>query len=565
MRDRFQLVRLISVAGALVATTTLAGWIFDIPLFTTVLPGYAAMKPITAICFILTAISLWILSGPASSAFLGPLAKNAARGSALLVVLVALLSLIEIGLNVRLGLDDLFFSKALAVTQTTTPGRMSLATAVNFLLIGLALCLIDFELPRGRRPSEYLALLTVLISCVATAGYIYTAHGLSQSIIFSTMALHTAILFMLLGTGVLFARPDRGLTSVITSPNAGGWMARRILPITTCMPFAIGWLRTHGEQAGLYQHELGLAIFATTNITILAIIIWINARSLNRIDAQRRRTEEEIQHTAVQLNQTNLLLQAEIAKRTEAQESLRLANENLELKVQERTAKLEEANRELEAFSYSVSHDLRAPLRAINGFGKMLVETGRDKLNEEERGFLDRVCANSDRMGLLIDDLLNLSRLSRSAMRRSTVNLSELATAIIHDLRTADPARQVETVIQPGLKVEGDENLLRIMLENLLGNAWKFTSKLASARIEFGSRLEDDGTLYFVSDNGAGFEMTYVERLFGAFQRLHGQNEFEGTGIGLATVQRILHRHEGTIKAHGEVDRGATFTFTIGS
>ncbi len=224
---------------------------------------------------------------------------------------------------------------------------------------------------------------------------------------------------------------------------------------------------------------------------------------------------------------------------------------------------LEVANRELEAFSYSVSHDLRAPLRSINGFSQILLEDYSGTLDEEGRSYLRRVQAASQHMGRLIDDLLALSRVTRVPLRREHVDLSALAREIAMDLKSNDPEREVEFAIPDGLSATGDPGLLRVALENLLGNAWKFTSKKPEARIEFGALLQNGERTYFVRDNGAGFEMAYANKLFGAFQRLHPANEFEGTGIGLATVQRVIRRHGGSVWAEGEVGRGATFYFTL--
>lgn len=220
-------------------------------------------------------------------------------------------------------------------------------------------------------------------------------------------------------------------------------------------------------------------------------------------------------------------------------------------------------NKELEAFSYSVSHDLRAPIRAINGFSHILLEDYNEKLDDEGKKHLRRIGEASQRMGELIDDMLRLSRVTRSEMRRTQVNLSQLAQTVINDLRNANPDRQVEVVIAPALKVNADLNLMRILLENLLGNAWKFTRKHPTARIELGITEKDKQVTYFVRDDGAGFNMAYVNKLFGAFQRLHDVADFEGTGIGLATVQRIIHRHGGLVWAEGGIEQGATFYFTI--
>ncbi|MCI0330902.1 MAG: PAS domain S-box protein [candidate division Zixibacteria bacterium] len=232
--------------------------------------------------------------------------------------------------------------------------------------------------------------------------------------------------------------------------------------------------------------------------------------------------------------------------------------------LRQHAAQLEAANKELEAFSYSVSHDLRAPLRSIDGFSQALLEDCNDRLDESGKDYLGRVRGACLRMAQLIDDLLNLSRVSRSEMQVERVDLSALAREIVSELQKQAPERKVTFVIADNLVREGDPRLLRVALENLLGNAWKYTSKHPSARIEFGVRREPDGkTVFFVRDDGAGFDMAYAGKLFGAFQRLHGPSDFPGTGVGLATVQRIVHRHGGRVWAEGTVEQGAIFHFTL--
>lgn len=269
-------------------------------------------------------------------------------------------------------------------------------------------------------------------------------------------------------------------------------------------------------------------------------------------------------------NQEDLALIEDLARRAallidnaKLYQQAQQLNSELEQRVVERTAQLAVINKELEAFSYSVSHDLRAPLRSMDGYSQALQEDYAEILDEAGQGFLKRIRASSQHMGQLIDDLLMLSQLTRQEIRQEPVNLSALAEQITRELREMYSQRSVEVVIQPSLTVYGDTRLLRVVFVNLLNNAWKFTARTSQARIEFGMNSQNGAPVYFLRDNGVGFDMAYADKLFGAFQRLHKSNEFEGTGIGLATVQRIIHRHGGQIWAEGAVNQGATFYFSF--
>ncbi len=275
-----------------------------------------------------------------------------------------------------------------------------------------------------------------------------------------------------------------------------------------------------------------------------------------------RWVEVQLNRVEIEAGDMVMAVARDISERRQAEAELEKYRHHLEALVADRTAALEAANAELEAFSYSVSHDLRAPLRAIDGFSRALLEEEEDRLGETGKDYLRRVCTAATRMSSLIDDLLMLSRISSGELQRQTVDLSALVEAVASRMRESDPGRQAQISIQPGMQVSADRRLLQIVLENLLDNAWKYTGQNETTRIHIGSTGEQGQTVYFVRDNGVGFDMKYADKLFNVFERLHGA-EFSGSGIGLATVKRIIVRHGGKVWGEGRPGEGAGFYFTL--
>jgi signal transduction histidine kinase len=308
-------------------------------------------------------------------------------------------------------------------------------------------------------------------------------------------------------------------------------------------------LAASNESVLLDAHALGRKA-VTDGIGVLDLVS-VHHHALRTVAGPAARSERQLDMAGEFL--AEILSPFEMMLRGYRETNARLLAANQQL-LEARVA-AESAHRELEAFSYSVAHDLRAPLRSLDGFAHILLQDYAE--------YLQYIRASAQRMAQLIDDLLNLSRVTRGEFQREHVNLSDIARAVVTCRQKAEPARRVDFVIADGLTDDGDARLLAIVLENLIGNAWKYSSKRDDARIEVGTTASNGPRTYFVRDNGAGFDMAHADKLFGVFQRLHSENEFEGTGIGLATVQRIIHRHGGHIWAEGKVNQGATFFFTL--
>jgi signal transduction histidine kinase len=356
----------------------------------------------------------------------------------------------------------------------------------------------------------------------------------------------------LLGEVIQLHRDGKTGVDGLKSVNEG---ARKITPplvkaLAEMIAEENSLLETRTAEAGVTATKARrLQVGGGISAVVLLIFICLLFLRENSI---RANIEGQLEETNSQLEQRVDQITRDITERKRLEEGMTV-----------RTAQLEIANKELEAFCYSVSHDLRAPLRAIDGFSQAVLEDCGDQLNGKGKEHLQRVRAASTRMGTLIDDLLNLSRISRAEMRFEAVNISQLADEIARELRAENPERKAEFVIAQDLRAKCDPHLVQVALQNLIGNSWKFASKKELTRIEIGYKNSNGSSSFFVTDNGAGFDPAHADRLFGAFQRLHSVSEFPGTGIGLATVQRIINRHGGKIWAKAEVDRGATFYFTL--
>ena len=461
--------------------------------------------------------------------------------SALLTLLICSILLIGFIAGITFDEERLGFNHVKQLRYFPV-GHMSPITATNFIAASLGVLFL--LLPSQSRQlyknvTAFCGAGLIVVGFIMIIGYLYgTPLFYGGSII--PVALPTAVAFFFLGLGVMTASgPDALPVRFFSAPTLRNRLIRTFLPVVIVIIFIHDLLE---REISSVTHNPAL----TSSIIVILLTICISV-----IIAKFAKTIGD------DFDQAH----AELRNK---EEELKKLNEELERRVAARTAQLEMVVEELDAFSYSVSHDLRAPLLAIDGFSRILLDTYRDKpLDETGRGYLERLCKGTQRMGRLIDAMLKLARVSRSEFHRQFVDLSKTVRAIAEQQRQDNPERLVAMTVQEGIVVWGDPDLLQIALENLIDNAWKFTGKEERPQIEFGMRLEEGEMIYFVRDNGAGFDMTYAGKLFGAFQRLHRTDEFPGTGIGLATVRRIITRHGGRVWAAGAVGKGATLFFTL--
>lgn len=624
------------------------GWMTDTRVLMQVRAEWTPMAPMTALAFGFSGASLLAIAGTMGRGRKDETEtevrwRRTAMGLALVVTLIG-------ARRAAYHLMGWPTTDMLGFAPAVGPGQMAPMTAVGFLLAGIALGVTARR--RFYQSAQWLAAAVIFIGWIGLTRYFY---GGQDTSVFFRMAMHTALLFAVLGIGIFYARPDGGFMMIWNSDTAGGVLVRRLFPAALVVPVLVGWVRLEGERLGWYGLETGLTIFAMSNVTIFAGLAWHTASRLHRADIRRQAAERTVHleqrfsdavidslpgvlylydregrflrwnknferlsgygaEEIARMRPADFIAPADreavaarigdvfgagssqieagflsksgavtpffftgvtvtvgeqpclvgvgidIAERVKAEQAVRALNETLEHRVARRTAELEAKNRELETFTYTVSHDLKAPLRGIDGYSRLLLEDHADRLDAEGRRFLESVRQASAQMGQLIDDLLAYSQLERRAMTLGAVQPRAVLDALPLGYGDEIRARGVAfTVALPDVAVQADPRGLAQVLRNLLDNALKFTRTAAAPAIEIGGRVENGKTILWVKDNGIGFDLKFTDRIFDIFQRLHRVEDYPGTGIGLAIVRKAMERMGGRVWADSAPGRGATF------
>ncbi|MBI2850366.1 MAG: hypothetical protein HYX80_04915, partial [Chloroflexi bacterium] len=507
------------VAVIIAGTIFFGGLLFNDPNLKSLAPGLPMMMPNASVGEILAGVSLFLGLVIPSKRSVSWIARFLAAS----VFIIGLATAVEYIFNVDLLIDELFFKDI--SSGAAYPGRLSPETTIALTFIGFSLLLFLAKTRSWMNwASQALAFGAGMAAVTVIMSYVYGALQLYVITPYTGTSIACAVSVLSISSGIILAQVDRGPAALLASEKSGGVIARWLLPATIVIPFARGVISLWNQNSGLLPGVPGLVAESALTAALWVVLFGIVVRVLNQVDTARQAATEALK---------------------------------------ERSVQLENANEELRAFSYSVAHDLRAPLRSTVGFSQVLAEDYASKLDEQGKQYLKWIQESGEVMAQLIDDMLQLSRVTTAEIHETLIDLTELSQFVLDELKKTEPDRRVEIVVSPGIICVGDRQLMRHVMQNLLRNAWKFTGKAAQPRIEVGAITRDGERAYFVRDNGAGFDMAYADKLFKPFQRLHRAEEFAGTGIGLAIVQRIIRRHGGQVWAEGEVDKGATFYFSL--
>ncbi len=516
-----------SILIALIGILILIGWTFNIQILLTPGSGFSAIKSNTGLAFLLIGFSLWFVQTKRINIH----NQRIAQTLAFIVMMIGFLTLMEYIFNLNFGIDQILFKEAVGALNTSSPNRMALTTAINFILAGISILIWNIKTPRIYRPTQILAIIGGFISLIGFLAYIYNVSLLYHIPQFTAISIYATFAFILLFTAILFSRPDTGIMSIINADQISGVLLRRLLPLIIIMPIIFGLILNYGANIGLYSGQLGNILFLFSIIIFLSIIVWITTLSIKKIDDDRRSVEMECQTS-------------------------------LEEKVSDRTKELEQSNKDLKRFAHVAAHDLREPLRMISSFLQLLERKYEDKLDNEANEFIEFAVTGAQRLDFMINDLLEYSRIVNKKREFSNVNINKVLEQTILNLKSSIDVNNAEITYYQLPTIVGDDRLMVLLFQNLISNSIKYRGE-EIPKINISAVKESNQDLFTIEDNGIGMSTEHLGRIFTIFQRLHTKDEYEGTGIGLAIVQKIIHQHGGRIWVESEPGKGSTFSFTI--
>jgi signal transduction histidine kinase len=569
---------ILSILIIIAGIVFLIGWALNIPILKS--PGsiFSTIKSNVALCFVFIGISLWLMQ----TKRINQRNIRIAKILAIIVTFIGLLTLIEHLTGYNYGIDQILFTELPGAINTSSPNRMAFNAALSLVLVGSSILVLDKDIKIGWPLFQIIIIIEGLITFLAALGYAYQASDLYMVYNYTGIAIYATLIFGLIFFAIVFMRPDKGFIGLLQGESPGSVLGRKILPFVIAIPVILGWLNTFALNKGFYDIGLGNALLIFATVMVITTLLWRNIISINKTDLKRRKAEEakqklleQIQLFAEELQNTNEELQVANEELQDTTEELQVTNEELQAtteelqasneELQDTTEELQIANEELQQFAYAASHDLQEPLRTIASFTQLMQRRYAGQLDTDADEFMEYIVDGSKRMQQLINDLLEYTRVDTHVNEFKLVKLDNVIEDTLLNLKGSINENNAVITHDPLPTINADKGQLNQLFQNLISNAIKFQKPDEPPRIHISAKKEDDHYLFSVSDNGIGIEPQYTERVFVIFQRLHTRETYQGTGIGLSIVKRIVERHGGRIWVESLLGVGSTFYFTLKS
>ena len=510
---------ILSIILIIIGFIILIGWAFNIPIFKSPGPEFSTIKSNIALCLILIGASLWLQQTKRINVH----NRRAAQILAIIVLIIGLLTIIEHIFNLNLGLDQILFIEPYGATNTFSPNRISLITAIELVITSISLLILDKKVNK-HVPAQYLMILVGILALMVLLGYLYNAPEFYQIYYYNAASIYGGLSFMLIFLAVLAARPETGFMKVLTSGEYGSVFGIRILIALAVISIFLGWSRIVGQNLGYYSAAFGTALYTISILIILSILVWNSILSLNKTDRERKEANNELK-------------------------------KNLE--------ELERSNKELQSFTHITSHDLQEPLRTIASYSQLIERRYKGQLDSDADEFLEYMVSDAKRMKSMIQGLLDYSHVEARSDKFKEVNTKKALDTALSNLQYSINQCHAEVTHDPLPIIFADECQIVSVFQNLIDNALKFQKRDETPKIHISAKKHDNEWIFSVKDNGIGIEDQYLNIIFEVFKRLHAVGEYEGAGIGLAIVKRIIDRHGGHIWVESSPGYGSTFYFTI--